>query len=202
MLEFKQRIVNKRREEMSKKLSLYNEIKATQVACLLLGMNGGEMNYVKCIKLLYSIEREALKRWMRPVFYDDLCSMPYGQVVSQTLDRAEYRQHKAKSYWGDHIENDGRNNLRLIKECSINKLSRAEIELVEEIFDKNKYKDADQLFKDHHNPKLFPEYVDPHGSSKKTTYPYLLQILGKTSEEIKDFEDDIDEMKYLEEIKR
>ncbi len=187
---------------MSKELSLYNEIKATQVACLLLGMNGGEMNYVKCIKLLYSIERESLNRWMRPVFYDNLCSMPYGQVVSQTLDRAEYRHRKAKTYWGDHIENDGKHNLRLVKECDKSKLSRAEIELTEEIFEKNKYKDADQLFKDHHDNTLFPEYIDPQGSSIKTTYPHLLRKLGKTQEDIKEFEDDIDEMKYLEEIKR
>lgn len=187
---------------MGRKFLLYDEIKATQVACLLLGLNGGEMDYAKCIKLLYSIEREALNRWLRPVFYDDLYSMPHGQVVSQTQDRAEYRSRKARSYWGEHIENDGNNNLRLIKGCDRNKLSRAEIELIEEISEKNKYKTAKQLFNEHHDPAFFPEYKDPQGSSIKTSYSKLLRILGKTPEQIKEFEEDIDELKYLEEMKR
>jgi len=187
---------------MSRKLSLYNEIKSTQVACLLLKLNGGQMDYAKTIKLLYSIEKESLNRWMRPLFYDDLYSMPHGQVVSQTQDRAEYREHKAISFWSEHIENDGKNSLRIIKECGRGKLSRAEIGLIEEIYNTNKHKTPEQLFKEHHDPALFPEWKDPHGSRIKTSYNELLKKLGKNQAEIKEFEDDIDEMKYLEEVKR
>lgn len=203
VLKFIQRaIVVKRVYKMSKKHSLYNEIKATQVACLLLKLNGGEMDYAKCIKLLYSIEREALNRWMRPVIYDDLYSLPYGQVVSQTLDKAEYWGQATKSFWGEYLENYDGKNIRLIKECGRGKLSRAEIDLIEEIFRANKDKTAEQLFGEHHNPALFPEYQDPYGSSIKTTYAKLLRTLGKTKEQIKEFEEDMNELAYLEEMTR
>ena len=187
---------------MSKKHSLYNEVKATQVACLLLKLNGGEMGYAKCIKLLYSIEREALNRWMRPVIYDDLYSLPYGQVVSKTMDRAKYQEPKAQSFWAEHLENYDGENIRLLKECGKGKLSRAEIDLIQEIFEKNRNKTAEQLFEEHHNPDLFPEWKDPHGSSIETTYPDLLRILGKTPEQIRQFEEDMDELTYLEEMTR
>lgn len=182
--------------------SLYDEVKATQAACLLLKLNGGEMDYSKCIKLLYSIEREALNRWMRPVIYDDLYSLPYGQVVSKTLDRAGYQEQKAQSFWGEHLENYNGETIRLIKECGKGKLSRAEIDLIKEIFEENKDKTPQQLFDEYHNPALFPEWKDPHASSIKTPYPDLLRILGKTQEQIREFEEDMNELTYLEEMTR
>lgn len=190
------------RYKVIEKHNLYNEIKATQVAVILLKLNGGEMDYAKCIKLLYSIEREALKRWMRPVIYDDLFSLPHGQVVSKTLDRAEFRERRAKSFWGEHLETYDEKNIRLIKDCGQGKLSRAEIELIKEIFEENKNKTPDQLFAEHHNPALFPEYKDPHGSRIRTTHPELLSVLGKTQEQIKEFEEDMNELAYLEEMTR
>lgn len=195
-------IVDKWIYRMSRRRSLYNEIKATQAACLLLEFNGREMDYAKCIKLLYSIEREALSRWMRPVIYDDLYSLPYGQVVSRTMDRAGYQNRDAESFWGEHIRNFDGNNLYLVKECGREKLSRAEINLIKEVFEVNKNKTAKQLFDEHHNPALFPEYKNPHRSSIETTYSKLLHILGKTQEQIEEFEKDLDELAYLEEVKQ
>ena len=74
-------LTSERRVEIAKKAamarwapSLYDEAKATQVTGLLLELNGGEMDYAKCIKVMYNIEREALNRWMRPVTFDELFS--------------------------------------------------------------------------------------------------------------------------------
>ncbi|MCX6011552.1 MAG: Panacea domain-containing protein [Chloroflexi bacterium] len=179
--------------------NLYNETKATQVTALLLKLSGGEMDYAKCIKLIYGIEREALKRWLRPVIYDDLYSLPYGQVVSKTLDLAEPQNQPARSFWGEYLRtyND---TIRLIKECGIEKLSRAEIGLVEEIYEENKDKTPRQLFDEHHNPILFPEWKDPGRSRIPTKYSDLLRILGKTPEQIEEFEEDLNELACLEEI--
>jgi hypothetical protein len=200
-------LTNEQRREIASKAgrarwatSLYDEIKATQTAALLLELNGGSIDYAKCIKLLYSIEKEALNRWMRPVIYDDLYSMPHGQAVSQTMDRAEYKQRKAKSFWSDHIETSADNNLQLIKECGKEKLSRAEIELIKEIFELNRNKTTEQLFAEHHDAKLFPEWKDPHGSSIKTTYSDLLSHLGKTPNEIEEFEEHLTELAYLKKM--
>ncbi len=186
--------------------SLYNEVKATQVACLLIKLNGGNsIDYAKCIKLLYSVEREALNRWTRPVIYDKLCSMPYGQVVSHTLDRAQGRVGSSGSYWTEHLRTEAKKYaknkiIRLIKECGVEQLSRAEIELVKEVFNINKHKTTKRLFDEHHNPTLFPEYRDPHGGSIETKCTDLLGILGKTKEEIAEFEADMHELESLQEL--
>lgn len=188
--------------KVSEKHNLYNEIKATQVAAILLGLNGGEMDYAKCIKLLYNIEREALNRWLRPVIFDDLFSLPHGQVVSKTLDRAKFENQSNKSFWRDHLVTDSNDNIRLIKECGREKLSRAEIDLTKEIFQKYKDKTTRQMFDEYKDPKLFPEWKDPHRSSIETTYSDLLHLLGKTQEQIKEFEEDMNELAYLEEMTR
>jgi hypothetical protein len=184
-------------KSMGKKRSLYNEAKATQVTALLLKLSGGEMDYATCIKLLYGIEREALKRWLRPVIYDDLYSLPYGQVVSKTLDLAEPNNQPVRSFWGEYLRtyND---TIRLIKECGVEKLSRAEIGLIKEIYVENKGKTSEQLFDEHHNPTLFPEWKDPGRSRIPTKYSDLLRILGKTREQIKEFEADLDALANLE----
>jgi uncharacterized phage-associated protein len=181
---------------------LYNEIKATQVASLLLKMNDGKMDLLKCIKLLYSIEREALNRWMRPVIYDDLYSLQHGQVVSQTLDRAEYRDHPPKSFWSDCLKTTSDKTIHVIKDCGIDTLSRAEIDLVKEVFENNRGKTPKQLMKEHHNPALFPEWKDPGSSRIQTKYSDLLTLLGKTEGQVKEFEADLDELANLEALIR
>ena len=191
-----------RREMRKKGRPLYNEIKATQVASLLLKMNGGEMDFLKCIKLLYSIEREALNRWIRPVIYDDLYSLQHGQVVSQTLDRAEYRDHPAKSFWSDCLRTTSDNIIHVIKDCGIDTLSRAEIDLVKEVFENNRGKTPKQLMNEHHNPALFPEWKDPGSNRIQTKYSDLLTLLGKTEEQVKEFEADLDELANLEALTR
>src|SRR5689334_6775712 len=64
----------------------FNEAKATQAASRLLRLRGGPMSYIKLIKLLYIIDREALIRWGRPVTTSRHVSMPKGPVVSQIYD--------------------------------------------------------------------------------------------------------------------
>lgn len=177
---------------------LHNEIKATQEAAILLRLNGGEMDLLKFIKLLYNIEREALNRWLRPITFDHLCSLEHGQVLSETYDHAKFNNQGVKSFWRDHIETYNTRNIRLIKECGREKLSRAEIELIEEMFEKYKDKTPIQMRNEHHN--LFPEWKAPGSSSIETTYLDLLRLLGKTQEQIEEFEEDMSELAYLEEM--
>jgi uncharacterized phage-associated protein len=65
----------------------YSEKKAMQLSALLLKMNGGRMNYTKLIKLLYIIEREAMRRWDSPVIGDQYVSMANGPVLSRVYKR-------------------------------------------------------------------------------------------------------------------
>jgi hypothetical protein len=195
--------------KMSKKRALYNEIKATQIACYLLDLNGGSMEYYKCLKLIYSIERESIRRWLRPAIYDNLCSMPHGQVVSQTLDRSKYRTRPAKTTWSKYlsttkdesISDETKNKtLRIIQKCSTDRLSKAEIELIRAIYKANKNKSVDEIIAEHHNPVIFPEWKKTDKTSIPTKYSELLSILGKNQEELDEFNADLDELDILREL--
>ena len=51
----------------------FNERRATEAAARFLKLRGGRMKYLKLIKLLYFLDREALLRWGRPVTTDSTC---------------------------------------------------------------------------------------------------------------------------------
>ncbi len=64
----------------------FNERRATEAAAKFLKLRGGRMSYLKLIKLLYLLDREALLRWGRPVTTDRYVSMDNGPVVSRIYD--------------------------------------------------------------------------------------------------------------------
>ena len=179
--------------------SLYDEVKATQVGTLLLSLNNNEMDYLKLIKLLYNIERESINRWTRPLIFDDLYSMPHGQVVSKTLDRAKPENQGVETFWRRHIVNSN-NNMQLIESAGTDKLSRAEISLTKEMLQKYKDKTALHMRQEHHTPSLFPEWTDPGDSNIKTPYDDLLEVLGKTDAQIQDFNAELSRIRKLKEI--
>ena len=65
----------------------FNEVKTTQAAARLLFSNGGHMEVLKLVKLLYLADRKALLRWGRPLTFDRYFSLPHGPVLGVTVDR-------------------------------------------------------------------------------------------------------------------
>lgn len=61
----------------------FDQSKATDVAARFAKKSGGTINYLLLTKLLYITDREALKRWGRPVIGGDYVSMDYGPVISR-----------------------------------------------------------------------------------------------------------------------
>lgn len=60
--------------------------KADLFAAIMLRRLGGEVNYMKLMKLLYFAERFHLRRYMRPIAKDDLLAMKRGMVGSYWLN--------------------------------------------------------------------------------------------------------------------
>jgi uncharacterized phage-associated protein len=113
----------------------FNEAKATQAAALLLKLRGGEMSYMKLIKLLYIVDRQALLRWGRPVTTDCYVSMDRGPVLSQTLDLiTEGVAPNQTSIWAEHISQPENYKVHLRKEAGTEELSDAETALIDEVF--------------------------------------------------------------------
>jgi hypothetical protein len=183
---------------MSITMPIYDEKKATQVAALLLKQSNNKMNFLRFMKIMYNIERESLRRWSYPVTNSSICSMNKGQVLSETYDKTKNNTSKTKSYWDSYIETTGsRDTITLKKNCSTEKLCEAEIELIQEIYQRDKDKSVEELVNEHHH---YPEYIYPGNSSISTDYEKLLKALGKTNKQILAFKKDMQGVAYLEEI--
>lgn len=179
----------------------FNEEKTTQATTVLLQLSGGSMNYMKLIKLLYNIDREALRRWARPVTFDDFYSMKHGQVVSKTLNKIRSVSFVEQTYWDRFIHTEGlcvSLDPEIVTDCGT--LSPVEIELIREMYAKYKDKNQFDMRDEHHNPELFPEWIDPQGSSIKTDYGSVMKFIGFSEDDIVAFHNDMEELVLLEEL--
>jgi uncharacterized phage-associated protein len=160
----------------------FRETKATQAAARLLQHRGGEMNYMKLIKLLYIVEREALRRWGRPVTGDRCVSLPKGPVLSQTLNLInDGPVPDTRSVWAEHISQPDNYSVRLLSPLGDDELSEAEKALIDEVFQchgsMNRWALVDLVH-------TFPEWQDPDGSALPITYRDILRAGGKTELEV------------------
>lgn len=145
--------------------SPYRQDKAAEVASLLLKREGGKINYTKLIKLMYIIERESILRWGYPVTCDDYYSLDNGPILSHTLDNITgntYLKYPSPE-WENCIVRQGYD---VVLKCDtpVRKLNRAEVKLVNEIYDRYGHMTYGQLIEWVHNKNNVPEWQDPEGS--------------------------------------
>jgi uncharacterized phage-associated protein len=173
----------------------FNEVKATQIAALLLQLRGtGRMKYLKLLKLMYIVDREAFARWGRPVSTDHHVSMDKGPVLSRVYNLISEEQ-KEPSFWSKHIEPTTNYDVRLTADPGSEELSRAEEELINEVFAKHGHKNRWTLVDELHK---VPEWQDPQGSMIPITTSDILKALGKTPSEIVAIERDLETEAYAE----
>jgi hypothetical protein len=170
----------------------FNEVKATQAASRLLRLRGGRMSYLKLIKLLYIVDREALIRWGRTVTTDRHVSMARGPVVSQIYDLITGDEPPGtRSCWRQHISAPQDFQIELQSDPGDDELSTAEEELIDEVFDEHGGKNRWDLVRYTHD---LPEWQDPGGSSIPIAYRDILKAAGKTEAEIVAVEDEIESL--------
>lgn len=158
----------------------FDQEKATEAASLFINFHSGEMKYLLLVKLMYFLDREAYKRWERPVTYDSYASLQFGPVVSETLNliRGIKTDNEA---WNKYIVTMPYKKVRLKENLpKIRKLSPAEIGLIAEIDAKYGKYDPFYLANKMHD---LPEYKDPGKSSIPITVEDMLSAVGYTSEE-------------------
>ncbi len=160
----------------------FKEAKTIQAAARLLELRGDRMSYLKLIKLLYIIDREALLRWGRPVTGDRYVSMDHGPVLSQTLNLiTEEPRPGEHTFWASHISSPEQFEVRLNRPAAMDELSEAELQLIHEVFAKYGHMKRWDLVDLVHQ---FPEWQDPEGSAIPIQYRDILKAGGKTEGEI------------------
>ena len=141
----------------------YKEEKTAQMAARFLKLRGGKMSYVKLLKLLYMVDREALALFGRPVSYDNYSSLEHGPILSTTYNRIKGEAvFGFDPPWEKYLTTRQGYDVLLKNEAPISELSDAEVELIDEIFRKfgnwYRWKIVNYM---HDN---FPEWKDPGDS--------------------------------------
>lgn len=177
----------------------FDERKAAQAAALLLKLNGGEMKYMKLIKLLYLADREALLTTGRPITGDRFVAMQKGPVLSRLYDLINEEPKSSESPWYDYVSEPQIYSVRLQKaEPDLDELSRFEMGLLARLFEK--YKNMDQFDLADLTHVICPEWRDPEGSLLPITPEDILRAEGKSQEEIERIEKECLDLQLIDNI--
>jgi uncharacterized phage-associated protein len=175
----------------------FNEAKATQAAAFFLKLRGGQMHYIKLIKLLYLADREALIRWGLPFTTDRHVSMDHGPVVSRILNLIT--DDRPKPVWSKYISAPmGEYEIKLLNDAPTDLLSKAEEALMTEIFETYGHRNRWDLI-DNVMHKL-PEWRNPCGTSVPISFREILEAEGEEDADIRAIIKEIRGMSKAEEI--
>lgn len=143
------------------------------------------MKYIMLIKLMYLSDRKFVELYDSTISNDDFVSMPKGPVLSRLLnlirnDSCENLQKTWNEYFSTSF-NDIRMNENFAME-KINKLSRAEMKVIDDVVEK--YGNWDRWALINEVMHKLPEWEDPNGSSRPISLRKMMLALGKSEDEI------------------
>lgn len=165
-------------------LPRFREEKAAELACLFLGRHGGEMSHLKLLKLMYLAERLALLRHGWSITFDRVVSMDHGPVLSRTYNLISNEPFPGRlSVFRDRIAVSKPHHVKLTDATTPehSPLSRAEIDLMNEVYDKFGSRSRWELRDYTHT---LPEWEDPAGSSTPIPLRRILERNGKIEPEV------------------
>lgn len=175
----------------------FNEKKTTQAAARFLSLANKQMNYMKLLKLLYLMDRQALIQWGRPVTGDKYFSMKLGPVLSEVLDLLSEKPAPGREgFWVKHISAPANYEVRLEHEPGHDELSEAEEELIDEIYRKYGHFDPFNLANYLHG--ILPEWHRITEGCVPIQYVDILKAGQKSSEEIEAIQRELDYMQFIQ----
>lgn len=179
----------------------YQEDRATQAAGRLLKHEGGRMNILKLIKLLYLVDRTALTQFGRPVTFDSYFSMPHGPVLSMTLDRINADPDPARgTYWHRYVSERQGYDVQLIAPTPNDQLSQAEERVIDDVFGEFGKMNQWELVEWCH--RHLPEWKDPQGSAVRIEIADILRATGLSTEQAAAVEDALAAEALLDQLAR
>lgn len=159
----------------------YNARKAAQVAAFFAKQEGGKINVLKLVKLIYLADRLALQTFEAPILNDKFVSMDHGPVNSITLNYVNGLSDD-KEEWNEFITDreghfiglaDPKLNVRELDELSV-----AEMKILTLTWEK--FGGMNQFeIRDYTHQKCL-EWEDPKGSSEPIPVERIFKFLGKT----------------------
>jgi len=165
---------------------MFNAARAAQIAAFFAHKQGGVINVMKLMKLMYLADREALDQYGEPITYDHMVSLDHGPILSQTLNliNGGVRQ-EVLAQWEEWISDrsnyDVRSKRHHITREQLDQLSDVDMEVLETTW--GTFGAMDQWALSDFTHKHCKEWVDPHGSSRPIAEMDVLLALGKPQEQ-------------------
>ena len=152
--------------------------KSLQAAGVVVGLGGSSMGYLRLLKLLYIADREMLAATGSPITGDRAVSMKHGPVLSH-IDNLIKGQHERAGEWADCLKTTNY-NVELSKPIGRGKLNRAEVEKLQEVFDRHRNDNVWDICDLTHE---FPEWRDNYlpNTSQPIPWEEALVAQGKAS---------------------
>lgn len=155
--------------------------KAAQVVAFFAAVSGGSINILKATKLIYLADRLSMARRDHPITNDNYVSMNFGPVNSFTYNYMNGTAPVRQDKWLEFISPRNGNDLPLSRhvniESDLDELSRADIHILYETWEK--YKDIDRFELADWTHRYCPEWQDPRGTSIPIDFATIFNRMGK-----------------------
>lgn len=105
--------------------------KAAQALNYFAVVNGGLINKMKALKLVYFADRYHLRKYGRPITNDEYYAMPFGPVASGVKDIAEFSDFLGateQEYAGQFLERADQYTIRSKAACNEKAFSKSDLE--------------------------------------------------------------------------
>ena len=136
------------------------------MAAIFAHKQGGSINVLKLIKLLYLADRESLKRYGAPISFDNFVSMDNGPVLSKTLDLINgFVEGSEAAKWDEWLSDREQHTISLMRNFERNdldELSEVDLEIINTIW--KLFGHMDQWSLVDYTHKYCSEWKNPHGS--------------------------------------
>jgi uncharacterized phage-associated protein len=156
--------------------------KAIQAVGVLLRREGKEASRLRLLKLLYIADRIALRNTGAPILGSKIVAMKHGPLHSEILDLIN-GDHVDEPKWSRHFRSSGR-NIVLEDEPGVGKLSRQEIELLNEVVDARiNLTDWDVADETHGFEEWQKTYPDPReNTSRPIPIELVIDAVGRSAD--------------------
>ncbi len=172
--------------------------KATEVACDLIRREGGVMNIMKMIKLVYALDRLSIQRRRIPVVGGTYFSLPNGPITSELLDliNSGGLWGEDECRWEEFISDRQNHEIGLRgAEIGTDHLAPSELKLISEIYAELGDKDQWQLRDWSH--ERCEEWTPMARGRDRIPVAKMARAVGLNDEQIQQIEQDAEELNFV-----
>lgn len=181
---------------------MFKHRKVAQIAAVFAEKEGGAINLLKLIKLMYLADRQSFARHGLPISFDRYVSMNHGPVLSRTYDLINGDiEGSGGANWREWIGDRESHLVDVRKEFSRNdldELSDADLEIIEDVW-KNFGSMSQWELRDYTHQHC-SEWEDPHDSSNPISYKKVFEALGSDSKSATALSEYVERERYLDSL--